>query len=409
MITTSASAERSTDFDVPRIGQTVAKHWFHRCGFEHENEAGLGAFGPYGSVASVFHEWRDEPREFASRLSPMRLRKAGWLMGFGWVAACSSSADAPVSDTPTMNGTSTDSGQTEAENETLFSPDGEDGTSSEISGTGSGASSNASTGGVEGSGTGADDLLARCPSIAWFCEDFEQLAVGEFQENEDWALAINRNIPGDRELNVGETHVRSGSRALQAVTLAGVGIGEAWRNFISHNIGEHEEPIFGRVYVYIDHFGVKPQQGNNTHWWMVEHHAIGSFNGSADDASHRVRLFNGTSSNSDPSTTSFALNYDMSGMPEQPGPSILGQEVRAGEWLCVEWVYDSTQPYTGVRREGELLVETFSTIGAWSLPPTQSVRFGMAVHPGDYTTGFEAWFDDFALASERLPCEDPGD
>lgn len=252
-----------------------------------------------------------------------------------------------------------------------------------------------------GVGTGGTDSW--CPETAWFCEDFETLPHGSFAGDERWSIAISNADRDNRDLEIASENPHAGGSALRATTAAGAN--NNWQNYLVHTFDAPQSTFFGRVFIYVERFAVKLEEPSRPgmHWYMLEHRAFGVHNGIENtNPGHLVRLLNGHYGFGVPSETSMALNYVIPGTGEE-GTSAGSHPIFEDRWVCFEWLYDAAANRIVLWQDGDMLVDS-EGIGAYAIPPAENVAIGAATTQGTYEPGFDVWFDDLALGSERIGC-----
>lgn len=349
-------------------------------------------------------------------------RKLGLGLAFFAMNSCSDASDGDTADSVAESGTSTSTSTSTASSENTASVDattsggstgstnpsgsaaGTEGTSgAEASGSTSDEAGSEASGEVSSAYEGTDtasDVVDACPVSAWFCEDFEALPGGPFEGNERWEVVVNAADRDNRTLAIEAGMTHGGEAALHATTAAGMT--NNWQNFILHRFESPPEAFYGRVYVYVTHFAVKT---TNLHWWMLEHRSYGEFNGIENTTNgHIVRILNGYYPADNVETTSQTFNYDIPGDGETgtTGPTYDRYE---GRWTCFEWFHDVAADHLVLWQDGIELARAEGGIGDRHLPPAHAITLGAASNNGEYTRGFDVWFDDLALAPERVGCE----
>jgi hypothetical protein len=229
-----------------------------------------------------------------------------------------------------------------------------------------------------------------CGPAAFFCEGFEELAVGPAQQNDAWRPEGSASI---------DEQAMEGARALRLQPGGGQFARIALEGFAPPN-----NSLFGRMFLRIEALPTSP---NFAHWVVVEATGSGS--------SERVRPLGGQFI--DIQDRSIRTNFW--GVGADGGPT--GDwtdwdngnpvEAVAATWQCIEWrmnaadsaidvwIDEQFQPSLSVTRDDNPRGVPFV------FPTFNNMTIGWGVFQGGTTPNqFDVHIDDIVLSSERAGC-----
>jgi hypothetical protein len=222
--------------------------------------------------------------------------------------------------------------------------------------------------------------------VAFFCEDFEDLALGAAQANGAWTPSASNG-----SLSIDGTFAR-GSRALRVQT-QGNG-----RGYIAlSNFAPPGNSFFARMYVHAEAF---PRAPDYAHFTLVELAGAGA---------GLIRPIGGQyipgqgilwGAGSDRGPTGDWTNWRATAPTE------------AGRFVCIEWEMRSADNAINIWLDEvakpELSVSTRSHGGNqvdFIFPSFNSMWIGWELYQGGPTPNqFNFWFDDIVLSTERVGC-----
>lgn len=222
--------------------------------------------------------------------------------------------------------------------------------------------------------------------VAFFCEDFEDLALGPAQANAAWTPSVNNG-----SLSIDSTFAR-GSRALHVQTQ---GNGRAY--VALSGFAPPGNSFFARMYVRAEAF---PRAPDYAHFTLVELSGAGA--GLVRPIGGQYIPGQGTlwGAGSDRGPTGDWTNWRATAPTE------------AGRFLCIEWEMRSADNAIEISIDGvakpELSVSTRSHGGSqvdFVFPQFNSMWIGWELYQGGPTPNqFNLWFDDIVLSRERVGC-----
>jgi hypothetical protein len=224
------------------------------------------------------------------------------------------------------------------------------------------------------------------PGAAFFCEDFEALAVGTATATNGWRPEGTLSI---------DSQVAQGSRSLHLQANGG-----QFSRIVLNSFAPPNNSFFGRMNVFVQQFPTAP---NFSHFVLVE--VTGS-------SGERVRPIGGQfiSEGNGPSTY-WGVGSDggATGDWTKWEPRVLTENAR---WICMEWQMSAADNSVHVFIDGtertELGVSTNSHGGGGSpfmFPTFNSIWLGWWNFQGGTTPAqFNIWLDDIVLSSQRVGC-----
>jgi hypothetical protein len=229
-----------------------------------------------------------------------------------------------------------------------------------------------------------------CGPSAFFCEDFEDFAVGAAPQNDAWRPEGNASIDGQAS---------AGARALRLQPGGGQFARIALNGFSAPN-----NSLFGRMFLRIE---ALPSSPNFAHWVVVEATGSGSservrpLGGQFIDIADRAIRTNFWGVGADGGPTGDWTHWD-NGAPV---------EAAAGTYQCIEWrmngadsaidvwIDEQFQPSLSVTRDNNPRNIPFV------FPTFNNLTIGWGVFQGGTTPGtFDVHIDDIVLSTERAGC-----
>jgi hypothetical protein len=224
------------------------------------------------------------------------------------------------------------------------------------------------------------------PGQAFFCEDFEDLAVGTAQATADWSPSGN----GSLSIDAGTAR---GARSLLIQT-NGNGNGRMQLNAFS----PPGNSFFGRMYLFMDQFPVAPAYA---HFTLVE---------AAGNGAGVIRPVGGQYIPD--------VNDTLWGPGSDQGPTgdwTNWQETTPtedGRWICMEWEMNSANSAINVWIDGQAKPElsVSRTVHGGNavdfvFPQFNRIWLGWELYQGGPTPSqFSLWLDDVVLSTQRVGC-----
>jgi hypothetical protein len=229
-----------------------------------------------------------------------------------------------------------------------------------------------------------------CGPSAFFCEDFEDLAVGAAQQNAAWRPEGNASIDGVASQGARALRLQPNGGQFARITLA---------NFSAPN-----NSLFGRMFLRIEALPAAP---NFAHWVVVEATGTGSservrpLGGQYIEIGDRNIRSNFWGIGADGGPTGDWTHWDNGGLVE----------ARAATYQCIEWrmngadsaidvwIDEQFQPSMSVSRDNNPRNIPFV------FPTFNNMTIGWGVFQGGTTPGqFDVHIDDIVLSSERAGC-----
>jgi hypothetical protein len=231
-----------------------------------------------------------------------------------------------------------------------------------------------------------------------FCEDFDQLSVGE-ASSLNWSVdASNGTLTVEPE--VVEPQSAESRRLQQENQVLHVHTTDNGRAFLQvDDFASPNNRFFGRMWVRVDAFPTAPDWA---HFTLVEVTGSGS--------SEIVRPIGGQYVPH--------LQRSLWGVGADGGPTgdwtnwRESAPVAEDVWQCFEWEIDGADNRVAMSIDGvdnpELTASTNSHGGSnvpFVLPTVDTVKIGWQLYQGGTTPGeFDLWIDNIALSAERLGC-----
>ncbi len=225
-----------------------------------------------------------------------------------------------------------------------------------------------------------------CGPAAFFCEDFEQLALGAAQASGGWRPEGNVSVDGQ---------AGQGQRSLRLQPAGG-----QFARIVIDGFAPPQNSFFGRLRVNVAQYPTAP---NYAHYVLVEATGGGS--------SERVRPVGGQLINE-------AGNLNMWGPGSDGGPTgdwtnwQPTSPTRDGVWECVEFRLDDASSRIDIWVDEEPQPDLTSTgnpnnPGApFVFPEFNAIWFGWWVFQGGTQPGqFDVRLDDIVLSTERIGCD----
>jgi hypothetical protein len=229
-----------------------------------------------------------------------------------------------------------------------------------------------------------------CGPSSFFCEGFEDSAVGAAQQNDAWRPEGNASIDGQAS---------EGARALRLQPGGGQFARIALNNFSAPN-----NSLFGRMFLRIE---ALPSSPNFAHWVVIEATGGGSservrpLGGQFIDIADRAIRTNFWGVGADGGPTGDWTHWD-NGAPV---------EAAAATYQCIEWrmngadsaidvwIDEQFQPSLSVTRDNNPRNIPFV------FPTFNNLTIGWGVFQGGTTPGtFDVHIDDIVLSTERAGC-----
>jgi hypothetical protein len=229
-----------------------------------------------------------------------------------------------------------------------------------------------------------------CGPSAFFCEDFEDFAVGAAQQNAAWRPEGNASIDGQASQGARALRLQPSGGQFARITLA---------NFSAPN-----NSLFGRMFLRIE---ALPSAPNFAHWVVVEATGTGSservrpLGGQYIEIGDRNIRSNFWGIGADGGPTGDWTHWDNGGLVE----------ARAATYQCIEWrmngadsaidvwIDEQFQPSMSVSRDNNPRNTPFI------FPTFNNMTIGWGVFQGGTTPGqFDVHVDDIVLSSERAGC-----
>lgn len=229
-----------------------------------------------------------------------------------------------------------------------------------------------------------------CGPAAFFCEGFEDFAVGPAQQNDAWRPEGNASI---------DATAVEGARALRLQPGGGQFARIALSNFAAPN-----NSLFGRMFLRVE---ALPSSPNFAHWVVVEATGSGSservrpLGGQFIDLADRAIRTNFWGVGSDGGPTGDWTHWDNGGVVE----------AQSATWQCIEWrmngadsaidvwIDEAFQPAMSVSRDNN------PTGTPFVFPTFNNMTIGWGVFQGGTTPGqFDVHIDDIVLSTERAGC-----
>lgn len=230
---------------------------------------------------------------------------------------------------------------------------------------------------------------AGCGPAAFFCEGFEDFAVGAAQQNAAWRPEGNVSI---------DDQAIEGTRALRLQPGGGQFARIALQNFSAPN------SLFGRMFLRVEALPTSP---NFAHWVVVEATGTGSservrpLGGQFIDLQDRGIRSNFWGVGADGGPTGDWTHWDNGGLVE----------ARSATWECIEWrmngadsaidvwIDEQFEPSMSVTRDDNPRGVPFV------FPTFNNLTIGWGVFQGGTTPGqFDVHIDDIVLSRERAGC-----
>lgn len=230
-----------------------------------------------------------------------------------------------------------------------------------------------------------------CGPAAFFCEGFEDFAVGPAQQNDAWRPEGNASIDGQ---------ATEGARALRLQPGGGQFARIALNNFSAPN-----NSLFGRMFLRVEQL---PSAPNFAHWVVVEATGSGSteavrpLGGQFIDLADRAISTNFWGVGSDRGPTGDWTHWD-NGAPV---------EASAATYECIEWrmngadsaidvwIDEQFQPSMSVTRSDHP-----GGAADFVFPTFNNMTIGWGVFQGGTTPAqFDVHIDDIVLSTERAGC-----
>ncbi len=222
------------------------------------------------------------------------------------------------------------------------------------------------------------------PGAAFFCEDFEDFAVGTAQQNPLWRPEGTVTIDGQTV---------QGTRSLRVQANAG----QASRIFVN-GFAPPNNSFFGRMNVFVQSFPTAP---NYAHYVLVEVTGNGG---------ERVRPIGGQLIQDQNVGNVWGVGSDGGATGDWTAWRATAPAVGA-RWQCMEWQMDDSDNSVDVHIDGtlksELSVSTNSHDGngAFNFPTFNNIWLGWTVFQGGSVPApFVVYLDDIVLSSERVGC-----
>jgi hypothetical protein len=229
-----------------------------------------------------------------------------------------------------------------------------------------------------------------CGPSAFFCEGFEDFAVGPAQQNDAWRPEGNASI---------DATAVEGARALRLQPGGGQFARIALASFSAPN-----NSLFGRMFLRVE---ALPSSPNFAHWVVVEATGTGSservrpLGGQFIDLADRAIRTNFWGIGADGGPTGDWTHWD-NGAPV---------EAQSATWQCIEWrmngadsaidvwIDEAFQPSMSVSRDDNPRGVPFV------FPTFNNMTIGWGVFQGGTTPAqFDVHIDDIVLSTERAGC-----
>lgn len=229
-----------------------------------------------------------------------------------------------------------------------------------------------------------------CGTSAFFCEGFEDAAIGPAQQNAAWRPEGNASV---------DAVAMEGARALRLQPGGGQFARIALANFSAPN-----NSLFGRMFMRIE---ALPSSPNFAHWVVVEATGTGSservrpLGGQFIDLADRAIRTNFWGIGADGGATGDWTHWD----------NASPVEAVAATWQCIEWrmngadsaidvwIDERFQPSMSVSRDDNPRGVPFV------FPTFNNMTIGWGVFQGGTTPAqFDVHIDDIVLSSERAGC-----
>ena len=229
-----------------------------------------------------------------------------------------------------------------------------------------------------------------CGPAAFFCEGFEDLAVGAAQQNDAWRPDGNVSIDGQ---------AMEGARALRLQPNGGQQARISLNNFSAPN-----NSLFGRMFLRVE---ALPSSPNFAHWVVVEATGSGSservrpLGGQFIDLADRGIRTNFWGIGADGGPTGDWTHWD-NGSPV---------EARSATYQCIEWRMNGADSAIDVWIDGQFqpsmsISRDDNPSGrAFVFPTFNAMTIGWGVFQGGTTPAqFDVHIDDIVLSSQRAGC-----
>jgi hypothetical protein len=229
-----------------------------------------------------------------------------------------------------------------------------------------------------------------CGTGAFFCEDFEDFAVGPAQQNAKWRPEGNASI---------DAQAMQGARALRLQPGGG-----QFARIALVNFSAPDNSLFGRMFLRVE---AQPTSPNFAHWVVVEATGSGSservrpLGGQFVDLQDRALRSNFWGVGADGGPTGDWTAWDNGGLVE----------ARSATWQCIEWrmhdadsaidvwIDEAFQPSLSVSRDDNPRNVPFV------FPTFNNMTIGWGVFQGGTTPAqFDVHVDDIVLSRERAGC-----
>jgi hypothetical protein len=231
-----------------------------------------------------------------------------------------------------------------------------------------------------------DDTGSGCaPGVAFFCEDFENVAVGTAQQTATWRPEGTVSI---------DTQVAQGARSLHLQAAAGQNSRIQVTGFAPPN-----NSFFGRMNMFVEQFPTGP---DNAHFVLVE---------ATGNGGERVRPIGGQFKQGVNAVSIWGVGSDGGATGDWTDWQATAPTA-SGQWVCMEWHMDAANNSVDVFIDGtlkpELSVSTNAHGGAQTpfvFPTFNNLSLGWVVFQGGAVpSNYNVWLDDIVLSSERVGC-----
>lgn len=225
------------------------------------------------------------------------------------------------------------------------------------------------------------------------CEGFEGEAVGDIPSPDVWQPQLGE---GSRIVVDDATSVSGGHAARITVTED-----RKWAYLQTKSIFPMaERRMWGRMYVNIR--DERPQDEGLVHWNVIE----------AMSGSEPIRMYRfGGISVPDLGRNHFNWNHEM--RPRPDGFNELSQDddrsvrVPAGEWICVEWMFDADADesrffWNGDEREALHVVGSAGGV-SFDMEPFRALNVGFTIYQ-PIKADYVVWIDEIVVGLERIGC-----
>lgn len=226
------------------------------------------------------------------------------------------------------------------------------------------------------------------------CEDFEQTAVGTAPTPGIWQVQL-----GDGSEIVVDDETAAHGRQAARIT---VSQDRKWAYLQTESVFPMaERRMWGRMYFNIR--DERPADEALVHWNLIE----------AMSGSDPIRMYRyGGISVPELGRNHFNWNHEMrprpDGFNELSKDDDFSARVPAGEWICVEWMFDEDTDdsrffWNGAEREA--LHVTGSAGGvSFDMEPFRALNVGFTIYQ-PIKADYVVWIDDVAVGLERIGCQ----